>query len=352
MGVRAALAVLLGKPRQPRGRFGSAPTLPSPNYNRRGPLDGAVIFTLNGSGDPVEVSASNPLSTVPASTYVPQDTVAAGTLQTGTSVRVTVPLAGRQSVGGFIAAGTLAATVIPIYSLDGGVTWRTGWFASVNAGAGVASIVLTNPNAQQDVVILAPSGATHAGIGMSAFTSGAAVATLYATSRAPGTIKPNGDNNPTALADLIAQGVVGTGGVNRVLAGANLSDANAGVNFGGVHPMLYVGATTFDRERTPNVFKPLSAVTINTETTIWTPAAGKKFRLMGFFLVGSAAGNITLKDNTGGTTKLVIPTPAGGAGIPAPPMGNGILSAAANNVLTATGSVNMTLSGFVYGTEE
>jgi len=110
---------------------------------------------------------------------------------------------------------------------------------------------------------------------------------------------------------------------------------------------------TWDRLRTPNVFKPLTALSIATEATIWTPTAGKKFRLMGFCLTsGTVGGNVTIKDNTAGTTILVLPFSAAGSTIQSDGMGNGILSALANNLLTATGVATQTLSGFVYGTEE
>jgi hypothetical protein len=121
----------------------------------------------------------------------------------------------------------------------------------------------------------------------------------------------------------------------------------------GVTSALWTGAA-FALTRTPTIFKSFSAQLITSETTIWTPAAGKKFRLMGFVITqGIVAGNITLRDNTGGTTILVIPsTPIGqplNVGIG---MGNGILSAAANNVLTAQGTATETISGFLFGTEE
>jgi hypothetical protein len=115
--------------------------------------------------------------------------------------------------------------------------------------------------------------------------------------------------------------------------------------------MLFNGAT-FDRPRTPNVFKTLSAVVITSETAIWTPASGKKFRLMGFMLAqGVATGAVTFKDNTAGTTILIMPQHTVGVGMVVY-LGNGILSAAANNVLTATGVSTETLTGFVFGTEE
>lgn len=116
---------------------------------------------------------------------------------------------------------------------------------------------------------------------------------------------------------------------------------------------LVFNGATWDRLRAPNVFKNLSAVVITSETTIWTPAAGKKFRLMGFCLTqGVATGAVVLKDNTAGTTILIIPPQTIAVAFASPPMGNGILSAAANNVLTATGASTETLTGFVFGTEE
>lgn len=116
--------------------------------------------------------------------------------------------------------------------------------------------------------------------------------------------------------------------------------------------VVFNGAT-FDRRRTPFVFKPLSAVAIATETAIWTPTAGKKFRLMGgIFSVGVAAANVLLKDNTAGTTIFVIPKSALDTPIAIPPLGNGILSGAVDRPLTATGVATSTLSGVVFGTEE
>ena len=101
----------------------------------------------------------------------------------------------------------------------------------------------------------------------------------------------------------------------------------------------------------PNVFTTISALSIAVEATIWTPASGKKFRLLGFLFAGSVTGNITLRDNTAGTVIFIIPGTAG-IFITSPPMGFGILSAAANNVLTATGPALTTLSGVVFGRED
>lgn len=106
------------------------------------------------------------------------------------------------------------------------------------------------------------------------------------------------------------------------------------------------------------VVKTLSAVAIGSEATIWTPAAGKRFRLLGGCVsIGTAAGNVTLKDNTAGTTILILPKAPVDTPFNLPPLtdgGNaqGIISAQGDNVLTATGAASATISGFLFGTEE
>lgn len=116
--------------------------------------------------------------------------------------------------------------------------------------------------------------------------------------------------------------------------------------------MGFNGAT-WDRVRMATKFINLNAVAVGTEATIWTPGAGKKFRLMGFVLTqGVITGTVLLKDNTAGSTILIIPPNTVAVVMPSVFIGNGILSAAANNVLTATGVATETLTGFLFGTEE
>ena len=103
----------------------------------------------------------------------------------------------------------------------------------------------------------------------------------------------------------------------------------------------------------PTVFKPLSAVVVTAETTVWTPATGKKFRLMGYAITqGVVTGAVTLKDGTAGTTILIIPPNTIGVVQLSPNLGAGILSATVNKVLTATGASTETVTGYLFGTEE
>ena len=156
-----------------------------------------------------------------------------------------------------------------------------------------------------------------------------------------------GDNNSL----LVCGGINGNIGDNMYDLVIYPFNNIGGKRYGYInYPLVYNGSL-WDRARTPSVFKAFDAVAIAAETTIWTPAVGKKFRVMGYNLVSSVAGNILLRDNTAGTIIAVIPSAAGGSA-PQANLGNGILSAAANNVLTATGPAASTLSGMVWGTEE
>lgn len=130
--------------------------------------------------------------------------------------------------------------------------------------------------------------------------------------------------------------------------------ATAAIDTGGNFQSAFNGQIG-EAMRSPGKFITLNAVSVATETTIWTPAAGKRFRLMGYVLTsGTVGGNVVLKDNTAGTTIGVIPFGAANAtiNVTPPALGNGILSAAINNVLTATGTATQTLSGWLIGCEE
>jgi hypothetical protein len=133
------------------------------------------------------------------------------------------------------------------------------------------------------------------------------------------------------------------------------SDGMSVIDTAGIYKTLFNGQT-LQRIRAAGKFVALNNVSVAAEATIWTPAAGRKFRLMGYCLTaGGAAGNVVLKDNTAGAAlPIVLPFGAIGANLTVvpPAMANGILSATAGNVLTATGAASQTLSGYLIGTEE
>lgn len=120
---------------------------------------------------------------------------------------------------------------------------------------------------------------------------------------------------------------------------------------GVVAQTMLFGGVNWERARTPNVFKTIATVAVvaGTPVTIWTPAAGKKFRLMGFLLFNSAGGTILLKDEATEIFRLVTSTAGPTVG---PAFGNGILSALANNTLKLDVGTGGNISGTVFGTEE
>lgn len=116
---------------------------------------------------------------------------------------------------------------------------------------------------------------------------------------------------------------------------------------------LFNGAT-WDRERTPVIFKSFAstAITAGTGATIWTPAAGKKFRLMGYSISSSVAGQLIFGDNAVGTV-IARSAAVAAAGIAndGGSWRNGILSGAADRVLKLDGPTG-NVAGMVWGTEE
>lgn len=107
--------------------------------------------------------------------------------------------------------------------------------------------------------------------------------------------------------------------------------------------------------RIPSTFKKLDnvAVTALTGVTAWTPASGKKFRLMGWNLSTSVAAAIEFHDNTVGATPILQTPLLAAAGYHnSVNMGNGFLSATADNVLILDVTASGNVSGMVWGTEE
>jgi hypothetical protein len=105
------------------------------------------------------------------------------------------------------------------------------------------------------------------------------------------------------------------------------------------------------RHHVADTFKPFSLTTVTTEQLIWDPAAGKKFRLLGFTLKATVETLIAFLDGTGGTVVFRV-----GAADSQPitldlgPIG--ILSGAANANLYITSSASADVAGTAWGTEE
>src|SRR5260221_14052018 len=77
----------------------------------------------------------------------------------------------------------------------------------------------------------------------------------------------------------------------------------------------------FNGNTVPYVFKPIKAVAITAGTPVaaWTPATGKRFRVLGFCLVPTVAASILFEDATGGGNGFPrFPLAAAGATAPIP----------------------------------
>jgi hypothetical protein len=105
------------------------------------------------------------------------------------------------------------------------------------------------------------------------------------------------------------------------------------------------------RLRTQSKRVDLNAVAAGTIATAWSPAAGKRVRLMGGVLSVSAAGSLLFEDNAAGA--FVFRTPKLAADSPYNfDLGQGVALGAVNNLLKMTLSVAGSVTGTLYGTEE
>jgi hypothetical protein len=114
---------------------------------------------------------------------------------------------------------------------------------------------------------------------------------------------------------------------------------------------VLVSNGAYEQAREADTFKSFDLTAVTTEQTIWDPASGKKFRLLGIHILASATSEVELIDGTGGATIFRI-----GAVINVPitiPLGRvGILSGAADRNLMVKAGTSTNLFGTVYGVEE
>lgn len=182
------------------------------------------------------------------------------------------------------------------------------------------------------------------------------------------------DSNGDLWTLLVQLGDWGTGNIydDTITFPDQLGNPNTGVTEMIVVNRNYaLNGASWDRVRTTNGAAHVAAASASGNTAVWTPAAGKKFRLMfahvqlGLDATLAAAGTLTVSLADGATNLLSWEVDVDNAALPAVAApyissditlpGNGILSSAANNVLNCNLSAALTAGNVrvtALGTEE
>jgi hypothetical protein len=265
----------------------------------------------------------------------------------------------------------------PIVILGSGPGGFTGILTDANGVVFVSPPTALNiSDVEVTAAILNVSSTTFSG----GFESLATLAVLYGTNALTGFTEQL--NTETSNADGLAarsQGnlltlssLLGWNGstYDRIWGRGNNVDALAAEATGNLASDAFGygwNGASFDRIRVANIFKTVTA-TASGATNVWTPTAGKKFRLMGYTI--SCAGTLAatgvqtlqlldnatvIKNHAANMIQTTTVSISGGDTQIGADLGNGQLSAAANNVLKislgtamATGEVAVN----AWGTEE
>ncbi len=153
-----------------------------------------------------------------------------------------------------------------------------------------------------------------------------------------------------ATADAVS-GVPSAPSLLQLVAGGaapNPADSIAAANLLMLVQAFQTGTGIFSPRRlaTNIVNIKAQAITAGTGVSIFTPSAGKKFRILGYHLSSSAAGSILFEDGAGSTANEILRTPllAAATGQGSGDMGMGVVSSTAANSLyidvTASGNVS------------
>lgn len=132
------------------------------------------------------------------------------------------------------------------------------------------------------------------------------------------------------------------------------ADGNPTTVLLGAALMGWDGAAWVRARQIATVFKTFDFTAATTEQTLWTPASGKKIRVLGLFAqVGSSASKLTFKSgasNPAGTVQVIAGAGANDNCLLLFP--GGLLVATADHLLTVARGTSTTLVGTIFGTEE
>ena len=235
-------------------------------------------------------------------------------------------------------------------SLPGQIIQNTGANISLNTSLTITSTTFIRFNiVGLKYVRFRISTYTSGVIGVSAVGSTGSVQYSSGASLAFGNIDTNAANNT----------LLGVGAYNLLFDGTSwtrqrtVSQVGDGVTGTGSSSagLVAFNGTTWDRVRVGKVYKYIEYLNLptSTTTTVWTPAGGKKFRLMGVSISTSASVHLHLRDS-GTIFHTVRPL----ATTVTFEFGNGYLSAVVGNVLEIRNDSGTTTNVWVtaWGTEE
>lgn len=225
-------------------------------------------ITDGNVGVPVMDSSRRLIINCGAGCAAASDTVGSSVALNAGNAAASVALTGDQGVGMFLAAGTLAATITPELSFDGGTNWIATKFYNPTDQSTSATLVVTNPSAATTLTVLASGGASHARVRVSAYTSGTATATLRATATTTASTGSGGGGGTQYAEDTVSSAgdLLTMAGVVRKDTAATLVDTD------GDRTQLQVDATGRLWVNGSGVTQPVSAATLPLPTGAATEA--------------------------------------------------------------------------------
>ncbi len=169
--------------------------------------------TYDGVGNAITSSSNGYAAQQLLNVQVPNTSVAPVALG-ALNATVSVAMAGLQTVGFQMAAGTFIGTVTPQYSIDGGTSWQGCSFLNTSTGNITSSYTFTASNTLTILGVIPGGGATNVRVIVTAYTSGTASCILSASEALSATSQPGsvfGSGTIAALNQTVVATTAGYG---------------------------------------------------------------------------------------------------------------------------------------------
>lgn len=145
------------------------------------PADASLLGAKDGANIQAITSSSNGNAGNELLHTQTPDTTSATTALGALNAVITIAMAGCQSSGFQLNAGTLIGTITPQCSLDGGITYvNCSFYDPVNSTVS-SNVVFASSNGLKVLSILPIGGSSHVQVKVTAYTSGTANSTLRAS---------------------------------------------------------------------------------------------------------------------------------------------------------------------------